>query len=250
MQTYNFLGDFMILLNRKKIVFVLSSIIISVVFFNFGATPNAIPVSSTPVSNHVVILDAGHGLPDGGAVAEDGTYEAKINLSIVKKLQKLLEASSCTVILTRSDENGIYQLDADTIREKKISDMKNRAEIGNNSGAEIFVSIHLNKIPSPKYSGWQTFYQKDNEDSLKLASTIQENLNYAIQKENKRVPEKVPDIYLEKNLEIPFTIVECGFLSNSEECKLLKTEEHQEKLAWGIYTGIMDYFRGRGRSLK
>ena len=185
----------------------------------------------------------GHGAPDGGAVAEDGTYESNINLSIVEKLQKLLESSSCTVILTRSDENGIYQMDADTIRKKKISDMKNRVEIGNHSDAEIFVSIHLNKIPSTKYSGWQTFYKNENENSLKLANSIQENLNYAIQKENKRVPEKVPDIYLAKNLDIPFTIVECGFLSNSTECDLLKTDNYQEVLAWGIYTGIMDYFK-------
>lgn len=233
----------MILLNRKKIVFILSCIIISVVFFNFSTSLYSIPASTTPVSNHVVVLDAGHGLPDGGAVAEDGTYESQINLSIVEKLQKLLEASSCTVILTRSDENGIYELDADTIRKKKVSDMKNRVEIANNSEAEIFVSIHLNKFPSPKYSGWQTFYKPDNESSLKLSTTIQDNLNYAIQKENKRVPEKVPDIYFAKNLELPFTIVECGFLSNSAECELLKTEEYQEKLAWGIYTGIMDYFK-------
>lgn len=234
----------MILLKRKKIVFILSCIIISVVFFNFSTTSRlSIETSSTPVSNHVVILDAGHGLPDGGAEAKDGTYESSINLSIVEKLQKLLESSSCTVILTRSDENGIYELDADTIRKKKISDMKNRVEIGNNSNAEIFVSIHLNKISDSRYSGWQTFYKKDNDKSLALANTIQDNLNYAIQKENKRVPEKIPNIYLAKNLEIPFTIVECGFLSNSNECSLLQTEQYQEKLAWGIYTGIMDYFK-------
>lgn len=233
----------MILLNRKKIVFILSCMITSIIFFNFTTAPYSIETSSTPISNHVVILDAGHGLPDGGAESQDGTYESTINLSIVEKLQKLLETSSCTVILTRSDENGIYELEADTIRKKKISDMKNRVEIGNHSGAEVFVSIHLNKIPSPKYSGWQTFYKKDNENSVTLANSIQDNLNYSIQKENKRVPEKVPDIYLAKNLEIPFTIVECGFLSNSNECSLLQTEEYQEKLAWGIYTGIMDYFK-------
>lgn len=234
----------MIILNRKKIVFILSCMIISVLFFNLTTRElQTVPTSSLPISNHVVILDAGHGLPDGGAVAEDGTYESSINLSIVEKLQKLLESSSCTVILTRSDENGIYELDSDTIRKKKISDMKNKAEIGNTSNAEIFVSIHLNKIPSTKYSGWQTFYKKDNDNSLKLANCIQDNLNYAIQKENKRVPEKVPDIYLSKNLEIPFTIVECGFLSNSNELSLLKTDNYQEVLAWGIYTGIMDYFK-------
>lgn len=236
------MGDFMILLNRKKIVFLLSCITISIAFFNYN-TPKTIETSSIPISNHVVILDAGHGLPDGGAEAEDGTYESTINLAIVEKLQKLLESSSCTVILTRSDENGIYELDSETIRQKKISDMKNRVEIGNHSNAEIFVSIHLNKIPSSKYSGWQTFYKQENENSLNLANSIQENLNYAIQKENKRVPDKVPDIYLAKNLEIPFTIVECGFLSNSNECAMLQTENYQEVLAWGIYTGIMDYFK-------
>ena len=233
----------MIIFNRKKIVFILSCIIVSVLVFNFE-TKNiqTIETSSTPVSNHTVILDAGHGLPDGGAEALDGTYESSINLSIVEKLQKLLEASSCTVILTRSDENGIYELDSNTIREKKVSDMKNRVEIGNNSDAEIFVSIHLNKISATQYSGWQTFYKVDNDNSLKLANSIQDNLNYAIQKENKRVPEKMPDIYLAKNLELPFTIVECGFLSNSTECEKLKTDNYQEVLAWGIYTGIMDYF--------
>ena len=233
----------MILLNKKKILYLLSCITISVIFFTYQSTPNVIETSSTPVSNHVVILDAGHGLPDGGAESADGIYESDINLSIVEKLQKLLESSGCTVILTRSDENGIYELDADTIRKKKISDMKNRVEIGNHSNSEIFVSIHLNKIPQTKYSGWQTFYKNENENSLKLANSIQENLNYAIQKENKRVPEKVPNIYLAKNLDIPFTIVECGFLSNSAECNLLKTENYQEVLAWGIYTGIMDYFK-------
>ena len=232
----------MILLKKNKILFILSCIIISIIFFSFNTNTETILTSSTPVSNHTVILDAGHGLPDGGAEAMDGTYESNLNLYIVEKLQNLLELSGCTVILTRSDENGIYDLDAETIRQKKVSDMKNRVNIGNNSDAEIFVSIHLNKISNPKYSGWQTFYQLNNENSLKLASRIQENLNHSIQKENKREPSKVPDIYLSKNLELPFVIVECGFLSNSQECDLLKTDEYQERLAWGIYTGMMDYF--------
>ena len=94
-----------------------------------------------------------------GAQSSNGTTEAETNLKITLKVQELLEQSGCTVILTRSDENAIYSLDAKTLKEKKVSDIRNRVKIGNNSSADIFVSIHLNKIPQPQYSGWQCFYQ-------------------------------------------------------------------------------------------
>ena len=95
-----------------------------------------------------------------GAQAENGTTEAETNLKIALKLQNLLEQSGCTVILTRSDENAIYDIDAKTLKQKKISDIKNRVKIGNESSADIFVSIHLNKIPQQQYYGWQTFYNE------------------------------------------------------------------------------------------
>jgi N-acetylmuramoyl-L-alanine amidase len=123
----------------------------------------------------------------GGATTDDGKIsEEEINLQIVLKVQKLLEQSGATVILTRSDENGIYDLDESSIKNKKASDLKNRVEIANTLDADIFVSIHLNKLDLASVHGWQTFYQKDNEDSKILASNIQNNLNYSIQKENKR----------------------------------------------------------------
>lgn len=177
-----------------------------------------------------------------GAVSNNGVSEADINLKIVLKLQQLLEQSGTEVILTRSDENAIYDLDKKTLRDKKNSDIKNRVKIGNNSSADIFVSIHLNKIPQRQYSGWQTFFKDGNEDSKKLATSIQNNLNEAMQKENKREPLKINNIYIIKKVEIPTTIVECGFLSNPEEEKLLQQDEYQDKLAWGIYNGIMQYF--------
>ena len=178
----------------------------------------------------------------GGAVAKDGTTEADINLKIALKVQTLLEQAGSNVILTRSDENGIYDLDKTTLRQKKVSDIKNRVKIGNESEADIFVSIHLNKIPQEQYWGWQTFFKTGNENSKKLAEAIQNSLNETIQKENKREALKIDNIYIIKNVEIPTSIVECGFLSNQEELELLKTEEYQDKLAWGIYVGIMDYF--------
>ncbi len=107
-------------------------------------------------------------------------------MAITLKLQELLEQSGTTVILTRSDENGIYDLDEKSMKNKKVSDLKNRVKLANSEEADIFISIHLNKIPQEQYSGWQTFYQKNNDDSKNLAFKIQNNLNYSIQKENKR----------------------------------------------------------------
>lgn len=163
-------------------------------------------------------------------------------MKIVLKVQNLLEQAGSTVILTRSDENGVYDLDKKTLRKKKISDIKNRVKIGNESEANIFVSIHLNKIPQQQYWGWQTFYKNENEDSKRLAQALQISLNQTIQKENKREALKIENIYIIENVEIPTAIVECGFLSNQEELTLLQTEEYQDRLAWGIYIGIMDYF--------
>ena len=171
-----------------------------------------------------------------------GTTEAETNLKIALKLQNLLEQSGATVILTRSDENAIYDIDSKTLRAKKISDIHNRVKIGNESSADIFVSIHLNKIPQSQYYGWQTFYKENNEQSMKLAKSIQTNLNDAIQKENTRIPMKIDNIYIVKHVEIPTTIVECGFLSNPEEEKQLLDDTYQNRLAWGIYNGILDYF--------
>ena len=146
------------------------------------------------------------------------------------------------MVLTRSDENAIYDLYSKTLKQKKISDIRNRVKIGNESQADIFVSIHLNKIPQPQYDGWQTFYNKESTEGAKLAKSIQDGLNEAIQRENNRVAKTIENIYIIKHVEIPTTIVECGFLSNPEEEKLLLQDEYQDKLAWGIYCGIINYF--------
>jgi len=234
----------MIILYKKKLIFLVLMIIFPIFIFAIFIffIKEILSASSLPVSNHVIILDAGHGYPDGGAVASDGTIESEINLNIVLKLQQLLEASNCTVILTRSDENGIYETTSNTIREKKVSDMKNRVEIANTSNAEAFISIHLNKLPQTQYSGFQSFYKNDDEQSKKLANNIQKNLNHFIDENNHREIKSISSIYLAKHVEIPLAIIECGFLSNTQETEKLKTEAYQDLLAWSIYTGIFDYF--------
>ena len=234
----------MLIFNKKRIIFILMAILLPVGMFTIRTANNnlknnnIIATMATPATSKTIVVDAGHGGEDGGAVASDGVMEADINLKIALKLQNLLEQSGATVILTRSDENAIYNLDKKTLRDKKNSDIKNRVKIGKNSSADIFVSIHLNKIPQSEYYGWQTFFKDGSEEGKRLATCIQNNLNEAIQKENKRVPLKINNVYIIKHVEIPISIVECGFLSNPEEREQLEDNSYQNKLAWGIYNGV------------
>lgn len=237
----------MFIINKKRVIFLFSAVFLPIGIFMFQMSNNSIKkqtieTMSMPVTSRTIVLDAGHGGEDGGAVSSNGISESNINLKIVLKLQNLLEQSGAKVILTRSDENAIYDVNKKTLRDKKNSDIKNRVKIGNTSSADIFVSVHLNKIPQSQYSGWQTFYKKNNEDSKRLATCLQNNLNEAIQKENKRVPLQIDNVYIVKKVEIPISIVECGFLSNPDEEKNLQQDEYQDRLAWGIYNGIMSYF--------
>ena len=243
----------MLIINKKKILFVICSVLLSFTFYastidnnniilNNTNTESTRVVNTIPVTNKIIIVDAGHGLPDGGAVGNNGTIESEINLKIALKLQKLLEESGATVILTRSDENGIYENENSSISEKKVSDIKNRVKLGNESSADIFVSIHLNKIEQEQYSGWQTFYNSKSKESKELSISIQNALNDTISKENIRVPKEIDNVYILNHVEIPTSIVECGFLSNTNEEESLRTDEYQNKLAYGIYIGKIDYF--------
>ena len=228
----------------KRLSLIVTCLVLSLSFSNMHNknSENVLQTMTLPVTNKVIVLDAGHGSPDEGATSSNGNSEAEINLKIALKLQKLLESSGATILLTRYDENAIYELDAKTISEKKVSDIKNRVKIGNESSADIFVSIHLNKIPQKQYSGWQTFYKKGDENSKTLATSIQNNLKDSIDTPNNRVPLELNNIYIMKHVDIPIALVECGFLSNDNEEALLITDAYQDKLAWGIYNGIMDYF--------
>ncbi len=244
----------MVIINKKRIEIIISCVIIALFTFSIQIANekkqsnetkennNILETTASPVSGKTVVLDAGHGVPDEGAQSSNGTTEAETNLKIALKVQNLLEQSGCNVILTRSDENAIFDLDSTTLKQKKISDIRNRVKIGNESSADIFVSIHLNKIPQQQYYGWQCFYKPNNEQSIKLSKKIQENLNKSMQKENKRVPMKLDTVYIMKHVEIPISIVECGFLSNPEEEKDLLDDNYQNRLAWGIYNGIQEYF--------
>ena len=239
----------MLVLSRQRLSLIVGCLFVSIFTFMFVTgknEENIVPTVSLPVSGKTIVVDAGHGVPDEGAESSSGTSEAETNLKIALKLQELLEQSGCTVILTRSDENAIYDIDSKSLKQKKISDIHNRVKIGNESEADAFVSIHLNKIPQQQYDVWQTFYNAKSEDGRKLAISIQDALGKAVQTENNRVAKSIDNIYIIKHVEIPTTIVECGFLSNPEEEKKLLDNNYQDKLAWGIYNGIINYFLSFG----
>ncbi len=163
-------------------------------------------------------------------------------MSVAQILQRFLEAGGTQVILTRADDNGIYDI-TDGIKSKKVSDIKNREKIMNETNADIFLSVHMNKFPEKKYSGPQVFYSVNDEESELLAECIQQNLIMALKPQSKReIKAANGDIYLLKNATVPAALVECGFLSNPDDEKKLKDEKYQKQLAWAIYCGIIEYF--------
>ena len=173
----------MFIISRKRISLILICFLIGISVYSYQGIKTGTQerveetieeATATPVSGKVVVLDAGHGTPDEGAQSSKGTTEAETNLKIALKVQNLLEQSGCTVILTRSDEKAIYDLDKTTLKEKKISDIRNRVKIGNSASADMFVSIHLNKIPQQQYWGWQCFYCINREEIIHYLQSIQQ----------------------------------------------------------------------------
>ncbi|MCR8745990.1 N-acetylmuramoyl-L-alanine amidase CwlD [Romboutsia lituseburensis] len=200
-----------------------------------------------PVTNKTIIIDAGHGGIDPGTLNEDKTIKEKdINLAIAQKLRELLESSGALVILTREDDSSLYQEDGNkTTRQKYNENLKNRKKIIDESNADMFVSIHMNALSgngASKYYGAQTFYPKGKEDSVQLSKYIQQELKRVVDKTNNREIKPRDDIYLLKENKIPSVLIECGFLSNEKEAKLLTDEKYQEKIAWSVYVGVQKYF--------
>ncbi|MEW8974029.1 MAG: N-acetylmuramoyl-L-alanine amidase CwlD [Tissierellaceae bacterium] len=198
-------------------------------------------VTYLPITNRVIGIDPGHGGVDPGAVSRNGVKESDINLKIALKLKRFIEQSGGIPIMTREVDEGLHTEQSNTLRKMKTEDLINRNKLIEESGCELFVSIHMNSFTSSKYYGAQTFYPKDSEEGKRLAYIIQEELRNILDKDNRREPTPRDDVYLLKETSIPSVLVEAGFLSNPLEEKLLLTEEHQEKIAWCIYVGIMRY---------
>lgn len=234
----------MILILKKWNVLLLSAILLIGVFCVglWAETSFGYRQVTLPCYGRVIVLDAGHGEPDGGAVGVSGAKESELNLKIALLTQKFLEQSGMKVIMTRADENGIQDA-GNTVRQKKRSDMMNREKLMNQSDADLFVSIHMNQFTDAKYNGPQVFYAPNGEQSKQMASLLQEELIRVLEPEQRReIKQATKEIYLLKQAKIPAVLAECGFLSNSREEQKLLQEEYQKKTAWAIYASIVKYF--------
>ena len=194
-------------------------------------------------SKPVIIIDAGHGGFDGGAVAGDGTLEKDINLEIATVLSEMLVFSGYDVIMTRTTDTGTEDDPSQSISKRKVSDIKNRLNLMNTYENSIFVSIHLNKFTSSAASGAQVFYSKNNEKSFVLGNCIQTSVKTLLQPENERVIKQgTKSTYLLYHATNPAVIVECGFLSNKNDLALLKNEQYQKNMAYAVFCGINNYY--------
>ena len=189
-----------------------------------------------------VVIDAGHGGADPGKVGINGALEKDINLEIAQKLKMFLEQQGIEVVLTRDSDMGLYDENATN---KKVQDMKRRVEIIETSRPVLTVSIHQNSYHEEYVHGAQTFYYASSEQSKILAEKIQLLLLDKIDDDNTRLAKSNDSYYLLKKTSTPIVIVECGFLSNSEEAEKLESEEYQEKMAWAIHLGILQYMNSQ-----
>ncbi len=191
---------------------------------------------------HVILIDAGHGGIDPGAVGADGTLEKDINLGIAQKLQTVLTLYGFETQMTRTGDFLISDDTAASVRQKKTSDLKKRLKMLEETDADMLISIHQNKYSVSKYSGAQVFYSKGNASSRELALILQSEIKSRMQNDNERqIKLSGSEIYLLYKATKPAVMVECGFMSNPDELENLKSESYQNEMALSVFSGIVKY---------
>lgn len=197
----------------------------------------------TGSSGYCVVLDAGHGASDPGKIGCNQVNEKDINLLIVQKLKYFLEEQDVKVILTRESDAPLYDTGA---ANKKMSDMKARVSLIESTEPDLVVSIHQNSYHEPEIYGPQVFYYKASEKGKRAAEILQASFDGLEEIDNKRASKANDNYYLLLHTSVPMVIAECGFLSNPKEADLLIQESYQEKVAWVLHLGILQYLNEQG----
>ncbi|WP_274653955.1 N-acetylmuramoyl-L-alanine amidase CwlD [Paenibacillus humicola] len=209
-----------------------------------------VPVTRTwtywtlPLSGKTIAIDAGHGGADGGAVSKQGVVEKDLNLAIALQLRDFLQQAGAVVVMTREGDYDLAEDGTQKLSRRKTEDLTKRAQFVKDKQASLLISIHMNSIPSPRWSGAQTFFYPNHPDNAVLASLIQDEIKRNLQN-TQRVAATVNTVYLLKAVgEIPSALVEVGFLSHPGESTLLADANYQKKVAASIYQGILRYTAG------
>ncbi len=196
-------------------------------------------------NSKIIIIDAGHGGEDSGAVGATGVLEKDLNMQISLALADSLSAKGYTAVMTRTEDKLLYT-EAENIKGlRKIYDLKNRCKIANQYPNALFISIHMNSYSEAKYSGLQAYYTDKDDESRALAGMIQSKVKSELQTENKRQTKNGKNIYLLENTEPTAVLIECGFITNTEECNKLADAEYQKRLSELIASAIIEYKEGK-----
>ena len=229
-------------LNKKSLKFAISmAAAFTVLAVCARVTDNALPAAADISDKPVIVLDAGHGGLDSGAVGKNGTLEKNVNLAVVLRLQQLLELSGFQTVLTRSEDISIYDPGTEGIRNQKLSDMDNRLELIQSYPDSIFLCIHQNNFTDPAYFGGQMFYNNNNPGNRTLAQLMQSRFAQLQPGNDREIKLTGDELFLLKSNKNPSLMIECGFLSNPDEEAKLATAEYQQQLAFTIYSGLIDY---------
>lgn len=229
----------LIILKRGGILFLALLIIVTFLIYTLRS-PEA-ENAAAPAGN-IIVIDPGHGDPDGGAAgSKTGVLEKDLNLSISRLLAEELTKSGEEILMTRSDDRGLYPDETATVRAKKQADLQKRVSLANAEGTLCLVSIHMNHFTDSKYSGPQIFYPAGSAESQRLAEAIRLSILRDIGPHCTRETKPSRDLYLLREAQVPAVIVECGFLSNPEEESLLQDTVYQSALATAIANGIKSF---------
>ena len=223
-----------------KIIAIILSIAILTVFFSNLFTAQYVATASSDIGK-VIIIDAGHGGEDSGAIGVNGQKEKDLNLAIALMIGEELSSKGYTVVYTRTEDKMLYLPEENIKGMRKISDLKNRCKVTEAYEDCILISIHMNSYGASKYSGLQVYYSKENEESRALASKIQTSVKAELQPENKRQIKSGESIYILEHSSCTSVLIECGFLSNEAECEKLSQKEYQKELSFSIICGIIKY---------
>ena len=238
------------LLNLRRVRVIVETIFVLIlaIAFTFGVlyiidgyVVDYVEASNTLDSVPVIIIDAGHGGEDPGAIGVNGALEKDLNLAVALEIKSAMEEKGYAVVMTRTEDKMLYSESENIKGLRKLSDLKNRCKIAAEYENAIFVSVHMNSFGSSEYSGLQVYYAHGDEESRSLAECVQSAVRKKVQTVNERAVKDGKDIYVLKNNNANAILVECGFLTNQTECEKLSEKEYQKELSFAIVCGIIEY---------